>query len=226
MNRIFLSPRPVRCKRTMIRKHRFSFILLAALLTLLTAFVSFAKTTEVGPGIVIIPPEEELFSLVNGKRGQKNLSPLIWDEGLAKVAAVRASEIAVSYSHTRPDGSAPQTAYKEAEVYFSYAGENLAEGYEEAADVFDAWYRKGAQRENLLRKEFTHAAAAYYDRKNEDGTVTRYWIMEFMKPKAAPADAENAETAGGETGETVPEQTAAETVPGDDIPDTDTVRED
>jgi len=202
----------------MKQKQKISLIVLTALLTFLMSFVSFAKTQEVGPGIVIVPAEQELFSMINERRGQKNLNPLIWDDELAKVAATRASEIAVSYGHTRPNGSAPQTAYKEAGIYFSRAGENLAEDLEEAEDVYYKWYRSSAGRENLLRKEFTHAAIAYFDRPNENGTVTRYWVMELMKPKAAPADAEE------ESAEAPAAQTGAPAVAsGEDIPEIDAV---
>lgn len=201
-------------------KRILNFILLTFLLVLLCGFTAQAKVKEVGPGIAEPHPEQDLFTMVNQKRGARSLNPLIWDEELAKVAAVRASEIAVSYGHTRPNGTAPQTAYKEANLYFSRAGENLAEDFEEAEDVYNKWYGSGASRENLLRKEFTHAAVAYYDRQNEDGTVTRFWVMEFMKPKAAPADAEEAQSpAEGTVTENAPTQAPA----GNDIPDTDVI---
>lgn len=170
----------------MIRKHPNSLILLTVLLAVLLSLSAFADQTE--PGVVpdTVQPEAELFAMINEKRALLPVQPLEWDNELAKVAALRASEIALSYGHTRPNGSTPQTAYKEAGIYFSYAGENLARDLTEPADVFAKWYNKGASRSNLLREEFTHAAIAYFDLPNEDGTVTRFWVMELMKPKNAP----------------------------------------
>lgn len=192
------------------------------------SFVSLAKTTEVGPGIIIIPVEQELFTLINEKRESNNLTPLIWDGELAKVAATRASEIAVSYGHTRPNGSAPQTAYKEANLYFSCAGENLAEGLAEAEEVFSKWNSTKASKGNLLRSEFTHAAIAYYDRPNVDGTVTRCWVIELMKPKPAPVntETENSEAPAASAAVSaapVSESPAGAQASAGDIPDTDVV---
>ncbi len=46
-----------------------------------------------------------------------NLQPLTYDYALEQVAMKRAAEIALSYSHTRPNGTNYYTAYSENGVY-------------------------------------------------------------------------------------------------------------
>jgi len=184
------------------------FICLVSAALLLVSSVSFASVTEVGPGIVITPPEQELFTLVNAKRELKDLNLLEWSDELAVVANQRAKELSERYSHTRPDGSEPQTAYKENGISFSFAGENIAGGLEEAAQVLEKWDKVRASRNNLLRKNFYYAAIGTYDAVAEDGTVTRYWVMEFLTPKGTPVT----------EGDDIPE---GDYFPVADIPDTD-----
>ncbi len=64
------------------------------------------------------------------------LRELIWDYSLEKTAMLRAAELAVNYSHTRPDETAWFSAYY---FYYSSAGENIAYGYGTVPSVFNAW---------------------------------------------------------------------------------------
>ena len=54
----------------------------------------------------------------------KNLKKLKYDYELEKAAMQRAMEIALNFSHTRPDGTSCFTAYS-----YTSAGENIAAGY-------------------------------------------------------------------------------------------------
>lgn len=57
-----------------------------------------------------------------------DLEPLSYDLQLEQAAMQRAAELAVSYSHTRPDGSDCDTAVDEAGVDWWSVGENIAVG--------------------------------------------------------------------------------------------------
>ena len=109
-----------------------------------------------------------------------DLSELAYDYDLEQVAMQRAAEIALYYSHTRPDGSTCWTAYSECGVSSSVKGENIAAGYTSASAVFTAWaeedesYSGQGHRRNMLSSSYTRVGVAcvyvngYY-----------YWVQEF-----------------------------------------------
>jgi len=120
----------------------------------------------------------------------KNLEPLEYDYGLEKTAMQRAAEIAVYFSHTRPDGRDLWTAYKENGISLISVtcGENIAAGYSDAAEVNEAWredfadYENQNHRRNLLNKKYTFVGIghAYYNGYH-------FWVQEFSsKPTESP----------------------------------------
>lgn len=116
---------------------------------------------------------EEVFGLVNGQRAEAGLSELVWENALAEAAQIRAEELAVKFSHTRPDGSQGSDI---AGAVFS--GENLAstEGsLSTAAHVADQWNKSGMHRDNMLCADFTRAGAAVYE--TAEGRM--YWVIIF-----------------------------------------------
>ena len=106
------------------------------------------------------------------------LDPLTYDYGLERDAMQRAAEIAISYSHTRPDGSRPFTAYTNQS--YGMAGENIAAGYLTETSVFTAWredneyYEGQGHRRNMLsdRVEYVGIGHVYYQGYH-------YWVQEF-----------------------------------------------
>ena len=56
---------------------------------------------------------QELFDLTNQERVKAGLNALQYHAGLTKAAQVRAKEITISFSHTRPDGTSSITALYE-----------------------------------------------------------------------------------------------------------------
>ena len=113
----------------------------------------------------------ELFNLVNNTRAEHGLSPLSWNSSLAADAAVRAQEIVVSFSHTRPDGSEWWTVDPD-RMY----GENLASGQSTAQEVFNSWMASPGHRANILGDYTTCGFALYY---GGDAGSTYYWAQEF-----------------------------------------------
>lgn len=110
------------------------------------------------------------------------LSKLTYDYELEKIAMQRAAEIAVSYSHTRPNGRSCFTLYNS---YYT-CGENIAAGYNAyttAAEVFKGWqetdkdYAGQGHRRNMLNSWFTAVGIGhvYYN-------GCHYWVQEFRAP--------------------------------------------
>ncbi len=105
------------------------------------------------------------------------LKELTYDPELEKVAMLRAKEIAVYFSHTRPDGTGWGTAFPDA---YKTKGENLAYGYGTADSAFKALaeedkdYSGQGHRRNMLRKEFTRVGFGAVKVGN-----VMYWVQSF-----------------------------------------------
>lgn len=116
---------------------------------------------------------KEVLNLVNAQRSQAGLGALSWDPKLANAANIRAKEIVISFSHTRPDGSTCFTAVENDGSYMTL-GENIASGYTSAAYVMNGWMNSQGHRENILNSSFTKLGVSCY---YENGTY--YWVQMF-----------------------------------------------
>lgn len=97
---------------------------------------------------------QAVLSQVNAARAQNGLRALTLDANMNRAAAVRAAELAQSFSHTRPNGSRGMTALNEAGVSYRTAGENIASGQQTAQAVVSAWMNSSGHRANILSASF------------------------------------------------------------------------
>lgn len=97
---------------------------------------------------------QAVLAEVNAARAQNGLSALTLDASMNRAAAVRAAELAQSFSHTRPNGSRGLTALNEAGVSYRTAGENIASGQQSAQAVVSAWMNSSGHRANILSASF------------------------------------------------------------------------
>ena len=127
-----------------------------------------------------------------------NLQPLQYDYDLEKTSMQRAAEIAIIYSHTRPNNKDTFSAFYENSVYYTYAGENIAAGYGTANSVNDGWrednelYAGQGHRRNMLNSKFNCVGIGhvYYN-------GFHYWVENFAyrdKVNTTPVSADNTET--------------------------------
>lgn len=106
----------------------------------------------------------------------KDLDPLVWDYGLERVAMQRAAEIAVEYSHTRPNGQRCFTAYP----VMSSCGENIAAWYTSESAVFEGWkeenekYSGQGHRRNILSDDFKYIGIGHVFMNGH-----HFWVQEF-----------------------------------------------
>ena len=119
--------------------------------------------------------ETEVLRLVNAERARYGLAPLSMDDGAVKVAHLRAKEIVLSFSHTRPDGSSCFTAAKEFGVTYSAAGENIAYGYATPAQVVNGWMNSEGHRKNILSASFSKIGIGCYESRG-----VLYWSQFFI----------------------------------------------
>lgn len=97
---------------------------------------------------------QAVLAEVNTARAKNGLSALTLDANMNRAAAVRAAELAQSFSHTRPNGSRGLTALNEAGVSYRMAGENIASGQQSAQAVVSAWMNSSGHRANILSASF------------------------------------------------------------------------
>ena len=123
------------------------------------------------------------------KTWKNNLSALTYDYELEKVAMQRAAELAVSYSHTRPDGSRCYTAYTEQGYSYSAAGENIASvGYLDAEYVVNLFaeesedYSGQGHRRIILSENYAAVGfgCVYYNGRY-------YFVQEFSDRNHSPS---------------------------------------
>lgn len=102
---------------------------------------------------------------------------LQYDYALERVAMKRAVEIALSYDHTRPNGTKCFTAYPSG---YMVKGENIAAGYMSAAEVFNGWkeenesYGGQGHRRNMLSSNFKAVGIGHVVYQG-----CHYWVQEF-----------------------------------------------
>lgn len=93
----------------------------------------------------------EVLELVNAERTARGLKPLVMNVYLLEAATQRAGEIALHFSHTRPDGSDWYTAHNRR---FHSSGENIAAGHTSAAEVVAGWMGSEGHRKNILSTRY------------------------------------------------------------------------
>lgn len=115
---------------------------------------------------------EEMLDLVNAERKKAGVSALVLDDELCKAAQVRAKEVGVKFSHTRPDGSDCFTILKSYAVSCVYAGENIAQGSSTCSGAMKQWMNSPGHKGNILRSGWTKMGVGY-------DSETNSWVQIF-----------------------------------------------
>ena len=131
-------------------------------------------SSSVSAGIQSSSAASEVVRLTNSARSQNGYAALVEDGALSEAAAVRAREIARSFSHTRPSGASFSSALSESGVSYLRAGENIASGQKSASEVVNAWMNSPGHRANILNSSYSRIGTASV---NIDGTL--YWVQLF-----------------------------------------------
>ncbi|MDE5992677.1 MAG: hypothetical protein K2G87_06465 [Oscillospiraceae bacterium] len=121
------------------------------------------------------PTADKVIELVNAERSDMRISALKSDETLNAIAEQRAKEIAVKFSHTRPDGTPCSSLLQENGIINVYAGENIAAGFNSAEAVMKKWMSSEGHRRNILNSNYTRIGVGMY---TADNGYT-YWVQVF-----------------------------------------------
>lgn len=110
----------------------------------------------------------EILAKTNEVRRANGLSALSYAADLQGSADTRAYESAISFSHTRPDGSSCHSVIGRD---YRVAGENLLQVSKELASVeiiMDTWMNSDTHRANILLADFSQLAVGFYE---QDGVL-------------------------------------------------------
>ena len=116
----------------------------------------------------------EVLRLVNVERAKVGAPPLKFSNDLAASALIRARELPIKFSHTRPNGTKCFTAMAQ---IGHILGENLAGGQSSPEAVVDAWMKSETHRANILSKDFRELGVVYYYQANSK--YKHYWVQHF-----------------------------------------------
>ena len=110
----------------------------------------------------------EVLDLVNQQREAAGLDALVMDESLLETAMERGSEIALCFSHTRPDGSSCFTSNS------LMIAENVAVGQNSADSVMESWMNSTGHAANILLEDATSIGIGCF---SHNGMC--YWVQCF-----------------------------------------------
>ena len=121
-----------------------------------------------------------LVTMTNSARAQEGLGALLTNSALASAAFAKANDIIAKdyFAHNSPDGKTPWDFISEAGYNYTYAGENLSIGYNDASELFSAWMNSPTHRENILNPNFREIGIAVVSGEFQ-GTQTIVAVQEF-----------------------------------------------
>lgn len=123
----------------------------------------------------------EVIRLVNVERQKAGVNPVAALGELDKPADLRALEINVKFSHTRPSGESWNTVFAKFNLEYTRAGENLANGFKTPEAVMKAWMGSPGHKANVLNPDFAHIGIGYY--KDAKGKIHLSQLFYTPMPK-------------------------------------------
>ena len=129
---------------------------------------------------------DEVFRLTNAERRNFGLADFSRNGPLSATAMVRAKEILMFFSHTRPDGRDCFSAFDENGVIYGMAAENIAYGQTTPAEVVTGWMDSPGHRANILNPDLGSLGIGV--EMDENGRL--YWAQAFTDsaPFTYPAE--------------------------------------
>lgn len=144
------------------------------------------------PTIKNAPTNENgwLAQLINNYRVEHDQWELNYQFELANAAAFRAKELAVDFSHTRPDDSECFTAFPDWTKYNagddetndgvssdSYHGELIVRGQNSPEGAFKVLMSTREDRDTMLKRYYNNIGVSHFVVNKPDGTTQDYWAV-------------------------------------------------
>ena len=101
--------------------------------------------------------EKQLLSLINAERAKSNLSPLVADAELMKVARTKADDMTKNnyFSHYSPTYGSPFDMMRQFGITFRAAAENIA-GNSTIGGAVNSWMKSEGHRNNIMNSNYNY----------------------------------------------------------------------
>jgi len=131
-----------------------------------------------------------LTNFINQGRADSGLRPLAENQTLDKAAELKAQDMIQKgyFSHQSPEGTTPWFWFKTAGYNYKYAGENLAIGFIDSKEVYNAWYNSASHRENILNPNYKEIGTAILSGFGENKAVIVVQLFGSVESAKAPAN--------------------------------------
>ena len=114
----------------------------------------------------------EMVNLANSERKKAGVPEVSIDSNLMDLAAMRAEELATSYSHTRPNGEGDQYT---GEPDYEWVMCNIGRGQKTPSEVISDWMNSSGHKRNMLYAGHDSVGAGCY----QDANGKWYWCIMF-----------------------------------------------
>lgn len=178
-------------EQTFFQKHRYLIVVIVALIA---GFMAFALTkipskfnnTSTKNATVAGVSDNYLVSKTNEYRTSKGLPVVQIDEQLTTAAYAKARDMAANnyFEHISPSGKQPWDFIKATGYKYSFAGENLAIGFDDLDAAFDAWLKSDSHRTNIVNKNYTQIGIAVA-KETIEGKEQTVIVQLFATPQSA-----------------------------------------
>jgi len=200
-----------------LRKKAFTFYV-AAIFVLKASvgflFLAFPETAHLSQVSI-----KEIVDLANQSRAEVGLPSLTLNAKLNISAAAKAEDMMTKqyFAHTSPEGIEPWFWFEKAGYNYTYAGENLALGFETSEGVHQAWMNSKGHRDNIINPNYKDIGVAIVY-GNFEGSFTTIIVQHFGSiestvPKEIPAYPPQKETTPTKTTPSTPPPSSDHTAP-------------
>ncbi len=117
--------------------------------------------------------ESTLENFVNQTRQSIGLKPLAQNSKLDQAAQLKAQNMVQNnyFNHTSPSGISPWFWFVKAGYNYKYAGENLAIGFFDSQEVYNAWLNSASHKANIVNPNYTEVGTAVLDGFGPNNTI-------------------------------------------------------
>lgn len=150
----------------------------------LLACISLVTSINLKPSTLT---PQAILDLVNADRLQHGLNQLTLNPTLNLAALAKAEDMSENnyFAHNSPNGNTPWFWFKSMGYHYTYAGENLAEGYSDPYELEKSWMESDSHRANILSPYYSEVGLAIVRNNNTNLVVqlfgSRDQILTFGK---------------------------------------------